>query len=134
MASSSQTCRRTVQARQPGGAGSHVLLRRIGPAFLAAFTFRGRACHRPDARRSGGAEDVLRGDRRRFPEDLPRGFVRPGRRTAVFRDGAIDPQGFELCFFAELRDRLRAGDIWVEGGRQYRAVETSSIPGPSSPP
>jgi len=25
----------------------------------------------------------------------------------------------ELCALAELRDRLRAGDIWVTGSRQY---------------
>ncbi|HEV3372609.1 MAG TPA: hypothetical protein VG145_08680 [Xanthobacteraceae bacterium] len=27
-----------------------------------------------------------------------------------------------------LRDRLRAGDIWVEGSRQWRAVEDQLIP------
>ena len=29
---------------------------------------------------------------------------------------------------AELRDRLRAGDIWVTGSRQYRDFETYLIP------
>jgi hypothetical protein len=27
-----------------------------------------------------------------------------------------------------MRDRLRAGDIWVEGSRQWRAVEDQLIP------
>ena len=109
---------------------SHTLVRRIGPAFLAAFTFRGVRAVAPLLDAVAALKRFYAGDRRRFPEDLPRGFVRPGWRTAVFRDGAIDLQGFELCFFAELRDRLRAGDVWVEGGRQYRAVEDQLIPRP----
>lgn len=31
---------------------------------------------------------------------------------------------------AELRDRLRASDMWVEGSRRYRAVEQQLIPAP----
>ena len=34
----------------------------------------------------------------------------------------------ELCALAELRDRLRSGDIWVTGSRQYRDFETYLIP------
>lgn len=39
-----------------------------------------------------------------------------------------DGPAYELCLFAELRDRLRAGDVWVVGSRQYRAVEDQLIP------
>lgn len=109
---------------------SHALLRRIGPAFLAAFTFRGVRAVAPLLDAAEALKAFYASDRRRFPTDLPRGFVRSGWRAAAFRDEAIDPQGFELCFFAELRDRLRAGDVWVEGGRQYRAVEDQLIDRP----
>ena len=34
------------------------------------------------------------------------------------------------CATFELRDRLRAGDMWLEGSRRYRAVEQQLIPGP----
>ena len=111
-------------------ADSHALLRRIGPAFLAASTFRGVRAVNPLIEAAAVLKAFYAGDRRTFPADPPRGFVRPGWRVAVFHDGAVDPQGYELCFFAELRDRLRAGDIWVEGGRQYRAVEDQLIPRP----
>ena len=111
-------------------ADSHALLRRIGPAFLAAFTFRGVRAVAPLLAAAEALRAFYAGDRRRFPEDLPRAFVRPAWRAAVFQDAAVDPQGYELCFFAELRDRLRAGDVWVEGGRQYRAVEDQLIPKP----
>lgn len=70
------------------------------------------------------------GTRRTLPKDLPTGFIRRSWRSAVFRDGAIDGQAYELCLFAELRDRLRAGDVWVVGSRQYRAVEDQLISKP----
>jgi hypothetical protein len=34
----------------------------------------------------------------------------------------------EAATLLALRDRLRAGDIWVEGSRQWRAVEDQLIP------
>jgi hypothetical protein len=63
------------------------------------------------------------GARRSLPKDLPTSFIRRSWRDAVTPDGVIDGAAYELCCFAELRDRLRAGDIWVAGSRQYRAVE-----------
>ena len=46
----------------------------------------------------------------------------------MFRDNGVDVATYELCLFAELRDRLRAGDIWVVGSGQYRALEDQLIP------
>lgn len=42
----------------------------------------------------------------------------------------MDRRTYEFCVLAELRDRLRAGDMWVEGSRRYRAVEQQLIPAP----
>ena len=36
--------------------------------------------------------------------------------------------GWEAATLLALRDRLRAGDIWVEGSRQWRAIEDQLIP------
>ena len=49
------------------------------------------------------------------------------------RCGAAAPGGterriWEAATLLALRDRLRAGDIWVEGSRQWRAVEDQLIP------
>jgi hypothetical protein len=41
--------------------------------------------------------------------------------------GVIDRRHYELCVLSELRDRLRAGDVWVTGSRQYRSVEERLI-------
>jgi TnpA family transposase len=46
------------------------------------------------------------------------------------KNGKVDGRVYELCLFAELRDRLRAGDVWVAGSRHYRAVEDQLIARP----
>jgi hypothetical protein len=69
-------------------------------------------------------------ERRVWPQNVPTGFIKKSWRKAVLTDAGVDRRAYELCVFAELRDRLRAGDIWVEGSRQYRAVEDQLIARP----
>jgi TnpA family transposase len=109
---------------------NHALLRRIGPAFLDAFTFQGVAAVGGLIRALELMRSFYAGNRRVLPKDLPTVFIRRSWRQAAFKDGKIDGPAYELCLFAELRDRLRAGDIWVAGSRQYRAVEDQLIAKP----
>jgi len=109
---------------------NHALMRRIGPLFLGAFTFQGVAAASGLVRAIEMLRPFYAGNRRVLPKDLPTGFIRRGWRQAVMPSGKIDGAAYELCFFAELRDRLRAGDIWVAGSRQYRAVEDQLIAKP----
>jgi TnpA family transposase len=109
---------------------NHALLRRVGPLFLEAFTFQGVAA----ANGLVQAVELLRtfyaGNRRTLPENLPTSFIRRSWRSAVMKNGKVDGRVYELCLFAELRDRLRAGDVWVAGSRHYRAVEDQLIARP----
>ena len=41
----------------------------------------------------------------------------------------IDRPYYEPCALSEVRDRLRAGDVWVTGSRQYRAFDDYLLPG-----
>ena len=43
-------------------------------------------------------------------------------------DGTIDRRRWELAVLFALRDRLRAGDVWVRGARAYRALDEHLIP------
>ena len=105
-------------------------MRRIGPLFLGAFTFHGVAAVSGLVRAIEMLRPFCTGNRRTLPKDLPTGFICRGWRQAVMPGGKIDGAAYELCFFAELRDRLRAGDIWVADSRQYRAVEDQLIAKP----
>ena len=42
-------------------------------------------------------------------------------------NGVLDRRYYEICVLSELRDRLRAGDIWVVGSRRYRSFEEGLI-------
>ena len=101
---------------------------RFAPLLLAHFEFHGA----PAAAELLQALDLLRdlnaSGKRTLPEHVPAGFVKPRWRPHVFPSSGVDRRFYELCALAELRDRLRAGDIWVTGSRQYRDFETYLIP------
>src|SRR5207244_7877707 len=50
---------------------------------------------------------------------------------AVSVTGSIDRPFYERCALSTLRDRLRAGDVWVAGSRQYRAFDEYLLPQPA---
>jgi hypothetical protein len=54
---------------------------------------------------------------------LPTSFLRPAWREAVLSADGAERRIWEAATLLALRDRLRAGDIWVEDSRQWRAVE-----------
>jgi TnpA family transposase len=104
-------------------------VRKFAPLLLTEFEF-----HAAPA-----ATDLLQGldllrelnasGKRTMPEVAPTSFVKPRWHPHVFRpEGVIDRHFYELCTLSELRDRLRAGDVWVRGGRQYRDFESFLIP------
>ena len=64
-----------------------------------------------------------------LPKSAPTGFVRQRWAPYVLPGGTIDRRHYELCVLSELRDRLRAGDVWVAGSRQYRSFEERLISG-----
>ena len=65
---------------------------------------------------------------RAVPKDAPLGFVKPRWRRYVVQGGSIDRRYYELCALNELRGRLRAGDVWVAGSKQYRDFEDYLLP------
>jgi hypothetical protein len=62
---------------------------------------------------------MYRAGKRTLPLKPPTAFIRRAWRPFVFKDGDIDRRAYELCVFSELRNRLRAGDVWVDRSRQY---------------
>ena len=110
------------------------VLHRLGPAFLDAF----RLHAVPAAAATLRGVELLRGvyesGGRKWPKSLPTAFLRPNWRDAVSATaeaGATEHRRtWEAATLLALRDRLRAGDVWVEGSRQWRAVEDQLIPPP----
>ena len=71
---------------------------------------------------------MYRAGKRTVPLKPPTAFIRRAWRPFVFKDGDIDRRAYELCVFSELRNRLRAGDVWVDRSRHYQDFETYLIP------
>jgi len=107
------------------------VLHRLGPVFLDTFQLRAV----PAAAATLRAVELLHGtygSGRRWPKSPPTSFLRPAWRDAVRDSGGEGStehrRTWEAATLLALRDRLRAGDIWVEGSRQWRAIEDQLIP------
>jgi hypothetical protein len=58
---------------------------------------------------------------------LPTSFLRPAWRDAVTSAVDVRHRIWEAATLLALRARIRAGEIWVEDSRQWRAVEDQLI-------
>jgi TnpA family transposase len=102
-------------------------IRRWSPAFLEAFAFESVPASASLMRAIEVLREANRSGKSTLPKSAPIGFVRQRWAPLVLPDGAIDHRYYELCVLSELRDRLRAGDGWVAGSRQYRSFEERLI-------
>jgi Tn3 transposase DDE domain len=107
---------------------SYPQLRRYLPTLLETFDFKA----------TPAAQDVLdavsalrrwnRDGHRNVPDNAPRAFVRRRWAPYVFGEHGIDRHYYELCTVSELRNTLRAGDVWVSGSRQFKDFEDYLMP------
>ncbi|QKE89242.1 Tn3 family transposase [Lichenicola cladoniae] len=79
----------------------------------------------------GILREIWQTRRRGLPDTAPTGFIRRSWRSFVMPNGKIDRRPYELCVLSELGDRLRAGDIWVEGSQHDQSFDNALIPRPS---
>jgi TnpA family transposase len=56
------------------------------------------------------------------------GFLRPIWRKVVKTDVGNDRRAYEVAVMMALRERLRSGDVWVEGSRAFRAFDDFLLP------
>jgi len=108
------------------------VLHRLGPVFLDTFQLRAVPVAAATLRAVELLQAAYGSGGRKWPKSLPTSFLRPAWRDAVLDSGgkgnAEHRRTWEAATLLALRDRLRAGDIWVEGSRQWRAVEDQLIP------
>ena len=106
------------------------VLHRLGPLFLGAFRLKAVPAAAATLRAVELLRETYTSGGRKWPRTLPTSFLRPAWRDAVWGSGKLDRRIWEAATLLALRDRLRAGDIWVEGSQQWRAVEDQLIPPP----
>ena len=105
------------------------VLHRLGPLFLGASQLRAVPAAAATLRAIEALRGVYDSGGRTWPRSLPTSFLRPSWREAVQGADAVQRRRiWEAATLLTLRDRLRAGDVWVEGSRQWRAIEDQLIP------
>src|SRR5215217_4696890 len=107
------------------------VLHRLGPVFLDMFRLRAAPAAIATLRAVALLRGAYGGGGRTWPESLPVSFLRAAWRDAVLgapKTGGTERRIWEVATLLALRDRLRAGDIWIEGSRQWRAIEDQLIP------
>lgn len=98
-------------------------IRRYAPALLEHFNFQ----------TASGGQDVLNAiqllrdmnhsGKRKVQSDAPTSFVTRQWAPFVHEKDGLDRRYYELCALSELRNRLRAGDIWVPDSRHFQDFE-----------
>ena len=109
--------------------GKYMTLRKYAPAFLDAFTFKASKTRDPvlaaievlcEMNRSKGRADI--------PATAPMTFSHKKWKALVVEDGKVDRRRYEVAVCATLRDRLRAGDIWIDGTCNYQRFDRYLLP------
>lgn len=106
----------------------YATVRRFAPAFLDAFAFRAAGGGSSLIRAVDVLRDLNRRNRREVPDDAPLPFASKGWKRLVREGGRTSRRLYEVAVLATLRDRLRAGDVWVEGTRNYRRFDAYLLP------
>lgn len=106
----------------------YATVRTFMPTLLTTFQFEGGPGVSSLLRAVALVRDLFAAGKRGLPDKVPTGFIRRSWRTFVMPAGAIDRKSYEICILTELRDRLRAGDVWVRGSRQCRRHQSRHHP------
>jgi len=103
-------------------------VRRMVPLLLGAFVFRSWKPDDPLLAALDVLREVYAKDQRKLPPSMTTAFLKPSWRKLVGTGATLDRRAYEVAAMMTLRDRLRSGDIWVEGSRAFRAFDDFLLP------
>jgi TnpA family transposase len=106
-------------------------IRKYAARFLETFTFCSSRKHDSLLAAIGTLKTLQAANRRTLPERVPVGHLSTKSRKLIFGDAGPDRRLYEIATLAVLRDRLRSGDIWVEGSRAFRPMDEQLMPKPA---
>jgi TnpA family transposase len=110
-------------------ADRYAALRRFAPTFLEHVRFKAGTGGAPLLKSLAILRDLNRTGRREIPTDAPLPFASKRWKQLVKPSGGeISRRLYETATIATLRDRLKSGDVWVEGSRAYRRFGDYLLP------
>ncbi len=108
-----------------GAAARYMTLRRFAPAFLEAFRFRAAGGRDGALTAVKLLQELNRTGRREVPADAPQPFSKAWKGL-VGSGPETDRRLYETAVISTLRDRLRSGDLWIDGSRNYRRFDAAT--------
>jgi TnpA family transposase/transposase/cell division inhibitor SulA len=103
-------------------------IRHCGRALIEDVVFRSARRSDPLLLALDLLRQLYRDGGRALPARPPVSHIRDPIRKAVFAGNKPDRRLYEVATLAALRDRLRSGDVWVEGGRAFRPLSADLVP------
>ena len=107
---------------------SYPRVHRTATTILEAFTFRSWKSTDPLLTALDLLHQLNASEQRKLPRGVPTAFLTPAWRKLIGVGPAIDRRTWEVAVIVALRDRLRAGDVWVEGSWAFRAFDDFLLP------
>jgi TnpA family transposase len=98
-------------------------MRRYTPAMLDIFEFRAAPAAQPLLEVIDILRAINRDKSRSVPQNAPLEWINQRWQPYVVTGEGIDRRFYELCALTELKNRLRSGDVWVTGSRQFKDFE-----------
>ena len=104
-------------------------LRRFVPTFLEHMRFKAGIGGAPLLKALQILHGLNQTNRRELPNDAPLPFASKHWKALVKPvGGPINRRLYETAVAATLRDRLRSGDVWIEGSRSYKRFADYLLP------
>ena len=109
-------------------AEKYAYMRKFAPAFLEAFQF--NASDAGDDLKDAIAllREQNQTGKRKLPDNPPMPFAAKHWSSLIVQNGHPKRRVYETAVVSTLRDRLRAGDVWVDGSREYRRFDSYLMP------
>ena len=103
-------------------------VRRMSPVILDAFVFRSWKEQDPLLTALDVVRELHASGAKKLPARSPTSFLRSTWRKLVKTNVGTDRRAYEVAVMMALRERLRSGDVWVEGSRAFRAFVDFLLP------
>ena len=114
-----------------GAAERYSCVRRYAPEFIEAFSFRSAQTQYLLLKAIEFLQKLNRDNRHGLPPKSPLTHLTRKARKLIADNRNRERHLWEIATLASLRDGLRSGDIWVEGGRTYCRLEDQLMPSPA---
>ena len=99
-------------------------LRRYTPMLIKALKFKSIKENEPILKSIEVINYLNTTGKRKVPDDAPLDFITKRWKDHVIeKDGSINRRYYEMAVLTEVRDRVKAGDISIEGSKQFKEFD-----------